>query len=135
MSDNLTKKQRSYCMSRVKSKWTSQELKVHNYLKSYKIKHRMHPKLIGSPDLLLVDTNTAIFLQGCFWHECPKCFILPSTNRRYWQIKIEKNVKRDKKNVGVLKKEGFKIIKIWEHELNEKFQLVLNKIIKASKIN
>jgi G:T-mismatch repair DNA endonuclease (very short patch repair protein) len=52
MSDNLTIKQRSKCMSNIRSKWTDQEKKIHSYLKANKIKHKMHPTLLGSPDVL-----------------------------------------------------------------------------------
>ena len=58
----LTPDQRSYCMSRIRSKWTKQEIEVHNYLKGHKIRHEMHPKIPGSPDIILKDKKTAIFL-------------------------------------------------------------------------
>ncbi len=88
-------------MSNIKSKWTDQEKKIHSYLKANKIKHKMHPKLSGSPDILLKDANTVVFLHGCFWHKCPKCYKEPKSNKKYWLPKIEKNVKRDRKNDAV----------------------------------
>ena len=130
MSDNLTIKQRSKCMSNIRSKWTDQEKKIHSYLKANKIKHKMHPKLSGSPDLLLKETNIVVFLHGCFWHRCPKCYIEPKSNKEYWLPKIEKNVKRDRKNAGLLRKQGFKVRKIWEHEVKKDFKKVVNKIIR-----
>jgi len=129
MPDTLTKKQRSYCMSRIRSKWTAQEKKIHSYLKANKIKHRMHPKLAGHPDILLTDSNTAVFLHGCFWHKCPKCYKEPKSRREYWLPKIKNNVKRDQKNAKILKSKGFKVIKIWEHEVKKEFDKVLRKII------
>ena len=132
MPDTLTKEQRSYCMSRIRSKWTAQEKKIHNFLKGNKIKHKMHPKLDGCPDILLTKTKTAVFLHGCFWHKCTKCYKEPKTRKKYWLPKIKNNVKRDKKNARSLKKEGFKVIKIWEHEIKKNFSNVLNKIIKLS---
>jgi DNA mismatch endonuclease (patch repair protein) len=114
MADNLTKEQRSKTMSRIRSKWTNQEKKIYNYLKSNKIKHKMHHKMSGNPDILLTETKTAVFLQGCFWHKCPKCYIKPKTNKEYWTPKIDANVKRDRKNSKFIKAQGFKIIKIWD---------------------
>ena len=116
MADNLTKSQRSNCMSKIRSKWTKQEVKFHNYLKGYKIKHVMHPRIPGNPDVFIKDANTAVFLHGCFWHKCPKCFKLPKSNLDYWIPKINKNVERDKKNVIRLRKAGVRVCVIWEHE-------------------
>jgi len=129
MADNLTEKQRSYCMSRIRSKWTAQEKKIHNYLKGNKVSHKMHPILPGSPDILLNKSNTAIFLHGCFWHKCPKCFIKPKTNKKYWLPKIENNVKRDRKNNKVLKQGGFKVVRIWEHQIKKNFLKVISKLV------
>ena len=117
-------------MSNIRSKWTDQEKKIHSYLKANKIKHKMHPKLSGSPDLLLKETNIVVFLHGCFWHRCPKCYIEPKSNKEYWLPKIERNVKRDRKNVQLLKKQGFVVRKIWEHEVKKDLKKVVNKIIR-----
>jgi len=130
MTDNITLQQRRLCMSNIKSKWTQQELKIHNFLKGNKIKHKMHPNILGSPDLILTENNTAVFLHGCFWHKCPKCYKEPKSKKSYWIPKIERNVKRDKKNAKILKKEGFNVLKIWEHQIKKDFDKVTKKIIK-----
>ncbi|MBL7169638.1 MAG: DNA mismatch endonuclease Vsr [Candidatus Aenigmarchaeota archaeon] len=124
----LTPEQRSYCMSRIRSKWTKQETKVHNWLKGHKIKHVMHPKICGNPDVILKESNTVIFIHGCFWHKCQKCYKKPKSNREYWFPKIEKNVKRDKENIKHLKSKGYKIIILWEHEIKKDIGSVLKKI-------
>ena len=128
MADNLTKEQRSMTMSKIRSKWTSQEKKIHNYLKGNKVKHKMHPKIDGSPDILLKDTKTVVLLHGCFWHKCPKCFKKPKTNKSYWLPKIERNIKRDRKNNKILKSQGFKVIKIWEHQVKKDWDRILKGI-------
>jgi len=128
MVDNLTKEQRSKCMSHIRSKWTAQERKIHNFLKGYKIKHKMHPNIPGSPDILILESKTAIFLHGCFWHKCPKCFKEPATNRDYWLPKIERNVIRDKENASLLRKSGYKVLVIWEHDVKKNFHSILEKI-------
>ncbi len=127
--DNLTKEQRSRCMSQIKSKWTRQELKVHNYLKGNKIKHKMHPKIEGSPDIIFSDKKKAVFLHGCFWHKCPRCYIQPKSNKNYWLQKIEKNIRRDKSNKDKLKRSGWKVISAWEHEINRNVDKTYKKII------
>lgn len=128
MADKLTKEQRSYCMSRIRSKWTKQERTIHSYLKGNKIHHKMHPELMGNPDILLNKINAVIFLQGCFWHKCPKCYKEPKSNKDYWIPKIENNVKRDRTNTRKLRKAGYTVIKLWEHEVNSNIQKCLNKI-------
>ena len=129
MADNLTKEQRSYCMSRIRSKWTAQEKEIHNFLKGNKIKHKMHPNLPGCPDILITKSKTAVFLNGCFWHKCPKCYKEPKTKKEYWVPKIENNVKRDRKNAKFLKSLGFKVIEVWGHEVKKDFDNVLKRII------
>jgi len=130
MPDNLTKEQRSKCMSNIRSKWTSQEKKVHNYLKGRKVKHKMHPSISGSPDITLTETNTAVFLHGCFWHKCPKCYKEPKSRKEYWLPKLEKNVRRDLKNKKLLKHQGFSVIQVWEHQIKNNFEQVLERLVK-----
>ena len=93
----------------------------------------MHPNIKGSPDIILKDTKTVVFLHGCFWHKCPKCYIKPKTNKKYWLPKIENNVKRDRKNNKILKQNGFKVIRMWEHEIKKDFKKILNKLLKYGK--
>lgn len=131
MTDVLTKKQRSLNMSRIRGKWTSQEKLIHNHLKSMKIRHQMHPRIKGRPDVLLTDTNTLIFLDGCFWHKCPKCFKMPRTRRDFWKKKINDNVKRDIKINRILREDGYRIIRIWEHQIKKNENYVKTKIINA----
>ena len=100
MPDNLTKAQRSMTMSKIRSRGTGQENEVHNWLKIKKIKHKMHPKLDGNPDLIIPEKKLAIFLHGCFWHKCPKHFKMPKQNRAYWQPKLEKNKIKKKKTLN-----------------------------------
>ena len=135
MVDNLTKEQRSKCMSRIRSKWTAQEVKIHNYLKGNKIKHKMHPRLIGKPDILLTNTNVVVFLHGCFWHKCPKCFSPPKSNVKFWTKKINGNVQRDKNINEILSKEGYVVLRFWTHEIKEDSAKCFNKIYKAVRKN
>ena len=127
--DNLTKEDRSKCMSMIRSKWTTQERKVHSFLKGNKIKHKMHPKIEGSPDIVLKDRKTAVFIHGCFWHKCPKCYIEPKSKKKYWLPKLEKNIQRDKKNKRALKKQGYEVIILWEHEIKRDMPRILKKIL------
>ena len=131
MVDVLTKNQRSILMSKVRSKWSKLEKRVHNRLKAEKIKHKMHPKMFGSPDIL-VGEKKAIFIDSCFWHGCSKHKTqIPTTNRNFWVAKIKANKARDRKVTRVLRGKGYKIVRIWEHELRY-IDKVMNKIRERS---
>ena len=77
--------------------------------------------IVGCPDFYFPEQKVAIFVDGCFWHGCPKCKRrLPKTNRDFWQRKIERNRKRDLRNARLLRNQGISVIRIWEHELASK---------------
>jgi len=116
-------------MSRIRSKWTFQERKVHNYLKDKKIKHQMHPKIKGSPDITFKESRKAVFIHGCFWHKCPKCYKEPKSNIEYWLPKIKRNVARDKENIKQLEKAGWKVVIIWEHEIKKNFGKAIRRML------
>ena len=130
MADNLTKKQRSYCMSRIRSKWTKPETTIHNKLKFLFVKHQMHPRIEGKPDIILKDRKVAVFIQGCYWHRCSKCYKESASNKKYWLPKIQNNVKRDRKNAKVLRDKGFRVVQIWEHEIKENPYKAICRILK-----
>lgn len=88
-------------------------------------------KLPGKPDFYFTIPKLAIFVDGCFWHGCPRCGHIPKTNTKFWESKITKNVKRDKKNNNELKKLGITLIRFWEHELKDKdLSIIIKKITK-----
>jgi DNA mismatch endonuclease (patch repair protein) len=129
MTDNLTKEQRRKNMSNIRGKWTGLEVKAHNLLKVNKIVHKMHPKVTGNPDIIL-GNKVAVFIHGCFWHKCSKHFKAPKSNVDYWLPKITKNAIRDKKNLRLLRKKGYRVVVVWEHDLKGKSKDQLNNFCK-----
>lgn len=116
MTDVLTRKQRSYNMSQIKGKNTKPEVALRRLLFSRMIRcYRVNTKLFGKPDIVFPKYRIVVFVDGCFWHKCPKCFIRPRNNRKFWDKKISGNVRRDRKVNRILKKEGWKVIRLWEH--------------------
>jgi len=116
MVDNLTKIQRSYCMSKIKCKNTQPEV-------IYKKNNKQiisHPAVYGKPDFIDYKNKAVIFIDGCFWHKCQKHYKEPKSNKRYWIPKIKKNIMRDQEINMVYKSNGWKVIRIWEHELRKK---------------
>ena len=77
----------------------------------------MHEKTLpGKPDFVFMDKQVAVFVDGCFWHKCPKHYKKPKTNKKFWSDKIKKNTERDKKVNKKLRKDRWKVIRIWEHK-------------------
>lgn len=120
MADVLTKEQRSYNMSMIKGKDTKPEIALRKLLFSRGLRgYRVHYSLPGKPDIVFPKSKIAVFIDGCFWHKCPKCFIKPATNKKFWKKKIESNVKRDRVVNTELRKKGWKVLRIWEHEIRK----------------
>jgi DNA mismatch endonuclease (patch repair protein) len=135
MADNLTAKQRSYSMSRIRSRGNSStELKLIALMRGAGVSGwRRKNKLCGRPDFIFQRYHTAIFVDGCFWHGCRKCALAAKTNTEYWGPKIAGNVKRDKANTRTLRENGWKVVRIWEHDLRAQPIKCLAKIFSALK--
>ena len=86
-------------------------------------------KYFGKPDLVLKKHKAVIFIDSCFWHGCKEHCRIPSTRKDYWIPKIERNKKRDKQVNRHYKKIDWKIIRIWEHEINKGLEKSVNKVI------
>lgn len=68
------------------------------------------------PDIILRDHKVAVFVDGCFWHGCPKHATWPRANRQWWRAKIEGNIRRDLRNRARLRRVGWAVLRAWEHE-------------------
>lgn len=118
MADVLTPEQRRLNMSRIRGKNTKPEKLLRSALHLRGLRFRIHRKeLPGSPDIVFPREKVAVFVDGCFWHGCPIHSVKPKTNKKFWLEKIEGNCIRDKRNRVALKKLGWKVIRVWEHEL------------------
>lgn len=83
--------------------------------------YRLQWKVPGRPDIAWPGKKVALFVNGCFWHRCPKCQLpLPKENRDYWVVKFERNQERDAENLAKLQEMGWKVHVIWECELKKK---------------
>ena len=134
MTDVLTKEQRSFNMSQIKGKDTKPEVTLRKQLRARGIRgYRIHYKLPGKPDIVFLKKKIAIFVDGCFWHKCPLCFVKPKTRAKFWTKKIESNIKRDTTVKELLEKEGWIVLRIWEHEIKKTMDNVLIEILKLLK--
>jgi DNA mismatch endonuclease (patch repair protein) len=129
--DNLTKTQRSYTMSKIRSTETQQEKKLRSslYRKGFRFKKNVG-KLPGKPDIVLPQFKTVIFVNGCFWHQHPGCLraVMPKSNRNYWKLKLKKNMNRDKKNIRDLGTLKWRVITVWECEIKDDIEKVASRI-------
>ncbi|HET6841399.1 MAG TPA: very short patch repair endonuclease [Candidatus Angelobacter sp.] len=117
--DTLTPKQRSERMSLVSHKDTGPELIVRRIVYSLGYRYRLHVRsLPGTPDLVFTKRRKIIFIHGCFWHRHPRCGRLPKSNKRFWLDKLEQNRKRDLSNLRKLRRNGWKVLVIWECQLS-----------------
>lgn len=119
--DTFSKAERSRIMSRVKSSGNkSTEAAFITLMTERGITGwRRHQPVFGKPDFVFRKTRIAVFIDGCFWHGCPKHCRMPATNRDYWERKIGRNLERDKKVKRELRKAGWTVVRIWEHELKD----------------
>lgn len=129
--DTFSKTERSKIMASVKSRNNkSTELRFLSILKEKGVTgwRRNYP-LSGRPDFVFPRLKVVVFIDGCFWHSCPKHCRLPASNKDYWISKIERNRIRDKKTSKALRERRWTVIRIWEHEiktngLNRKLNLI-----------
>jgi len=128
MADVLTRSQRSYCMSRVRDRNTAPEVRLRKLLWRAGMRYRLQSKLPGKPDMVFVRSGVAVFVDGCFWHRCPKHATLPKTNFAFWRQKLGANVKRDSVVNDQLRKLGWSVIRIWSHEIEQDAKKAATKV-------
>ena len=126
-----TKEQRSRNMAAIKSKGNATtEMRLAALLRENKITGwRRHKKgKVGSPDFLFSKSKLVIFVDGCFWHGCPKHCIMPKSKQEYWEPKIARNKVRDKTVTKYYKEKGWTVLRIWEHQLKKDHTKTVKKI-------
>jgi DNA mismatch endonuclease (patch repair protein) len=131
-ADVFSKKKRSEVMSNIRSKDTKPELILRNQLDGRIFRYQPRG-IIGRPDFACRKRKLAVFVDGCFWHGCPKCYIEPKSNREFWIPKIKRNVKNDRETNKKLRLMGWTIIRIWEHEIKRDPQKYAENILRASR--
>ena len=85
----------------------------------------------GKPNFAFPKQKVAVFVDGCFWHGCPKCYTRPKSNRAFWDRKRETNMARDKCVNRQLRGRGWKVIRIWQHSLKKSSATCLNRILRV----
>lgn len=133
MTDNLTKSQRSYCMSRIKGKDTGLELVVRSALHRKGFRFRKHvTTLPGRPDIVFPLKRITVFIDGDFWHGY-RFPLWEKSLSDFWRVKIGKNRERDRKNFRKLRTRGWRVIRLWQHQVEKDTVHCVKKIILALK--
>jgi len=126
MADRLSIEHRSWNMSRIRGKDTKPELLVRSLIHRMGYRFRLHVDgLPGKPDIVLPRLRTVIFVHGCFWHRhtgCPKAYT-PKSRIDFWQKKFESNVARDQATVSAILAMGWRVLTVWECELDDMSKL------------
>src|SRR5438094_2916 len=128
MADNLTRRQRSYCMSRVKGKDTGLEKLVRSKLFRLGLRFRKHQRTLpGNPDIVFPSQRIAVFINGNFWHG----YRFPAwafTLTPKWRDKIAATRRRDRANVRRLRQRNWVVVRIWQHEVERDLEACVRRI-------
>jgi DNA mismatch endonuclease (patch repair protein) len=126
MPDVFTKEKRSAVMSLIRGRGNKDtELALVKLLRVARITGwRRHVNLIGRPDFAFRKQRVVIFVDGCFWHGCPRHSNVPVNNRSFWVKKFTMNKARDRKVSAQLKRQGWCVIRVWEHEFRTPDRLI-----------
>lgn len=124
MADVFTKEKRSEVMSRIRGKGNKDtELALAKLFRSNGISGwRRHYRITGRPDFAFPKHKLAVFVDGCFWHGCPTHATQPKGNKEFWQTKLDANKARDRKVNRLLRSSGWRVLRIWEHDLHKSRQ-------------
>lgn len=108
---------RSEIMARVGSRNTGAERSLRSALHATGLRFRLHRRIEGvTADIVFPGPRVLVFVDGCFWHGCPRHATFPKSNTSYWLPKLEENKDRDKRQSRRLRKAGWQVIRVWEHE-------------------
>ena len=120
MSDIWSTQKRSEVMSLIRSRGNkATELRLIEIFREHGITGwRRNQPLLGKPDITFRRERVVVFVDGCFWHGCPKCYKRPKSNRKFWDTKISNNRKRGRLVNRELRGAGWRVVRVWQHQLD-----------------
>lgn len=127
--DNLKPEYRRKNMQNIRSADTKIEVLIRSALHKKGFRFRKNAQnIIGKPDIVFPAKRVVVFLDSCFWHKCPYHYNIPLTNTSYWNPKLERNKKRAREVNSKLRKDGWTVLRFWEHQIKNNFDVVVEKI-------
>lgn len=115
-------------MSRIRGGDTTPELLVRRALWKRGLRYRVRTRLPGRPDIAFGPCRVEVFIDGCFWHSCPKHGVKPKGNARFWRDKLNANVERDARATAALRQDGWLVLRVWEHDVERDLGKVVGRI-------
>lgn len=129
MVDKITPEQRRKTMQAIKSKSKMEDLVSKELWKNH-IRYRRNVKsLFGKPDIAIKKYKVVIFIDSCFWHYCPLHTRMPKSNIEFWEKKLSRNKARDEEVNSFYIKNGWTIIRVWEHDIKDNFDFTVQRIV------
>ena len=123
---------RSEQMSRIRSRNTIPERLLRRALWAAGFRYRLHwPTPAGRPDIVFPGTRVAVFIDGCFWHGCPDHYVRPGSREDFWSAKLAENVTRDRHQTRELEDAGWRVVRVWEHEVFERVEDIVALVRRA----
>ncbi len=111
---------RSEQMARIRGRDTKPERVLRRLLWARGLRYRLQVRVEGCrPDLVFKGARVAVFVDGCFWHGCPDHYVRPRSRDRFWRDKLLTNVERDIRQTCELEEQGWRVCRLWEHEIFE----------------
>lgn len=123
---------RSEQMARIRGTHTEPERVLRSLLWRQGLRYRLHARTpVGRPDIVFPGAKVAVFVDGCFWHGCPEHYVRPRTSGAFWAGKLATNVRRDRTQTRRLEELGWRVCRIWEHEVFEHPGRVVRRVASA----
>lgn len=116
-------------MQQVGSKDTEPEMLLRKELWHRGFRYRVNERVEGvRPDLIFKGPEVAVFVDGCFWHGCPRHYSAPENNAELWREKLERNRRRDRRNDQTLEEAGWTVVRCWECDIRDDVEAVANEV-------
>ena len=132
--DCFDSEKRSQVMKAVGKQDTAPELRLRLHLWRNGLRYRKHPRVANTrPDFAFVGRRIAVFVDGCFWHGCPRHYVAPVGNAAFWKEKLRRNQVRDRLVTERLTDEGWTVLRVWECEVHRQLEVVMTRIRKIVK--
>lgn len=114
------------------------ELQIRSRLHRMGLRFRVDHRLLAAgvscrPDLVFAGARVVVFVDGCFWHSCPRHGELPRSNRSFWEEKLRRNSERDRRQDAALEADGWQVIRVWEHDEPERAAHWIAEAVRAGK--
>jgi len=120
-------------MARVRTAHTAPEIALRREIWRLGLRYRLHANLPGRPDIVFPAARVALFVDGCFWHRCPKHSTDPKQNEAFWKTKLSSNVTRDRRVNRELAALGWTVIRVWEHSVEGRPLATAKRVVSAVK--